>query len=253
MSMISKRRRSAASGRPNQTAREIDLWVIIEYQPPAEEEGSPPDPISGFVWDEDRREWKCRGVPFRARWSELTESEDPDEEGHWAGPGSRRDENSALRWRAEALTRASWLWLPSWFRDAPDEEGFEDDPDKFAGNEAWEGDPDLSAGDLVYCKRIEEDLHVLSWPYAVAAFELKDDLPPLNVAEDNQPVEAYKRDWVPSAHSGWGGFTKNEETIFMVADWRKVGYYGSAGANGAAEIRHCENGVIGVVCDLGCP
>ena len=254
--MKSPQRRSAAGGRPNQTAREIDLWRIVEYQAPPEEGGSPPDPVSGFVWDKDRREWKCRVVPFRAGWSEISLPETwdgGDEGGHWVAPASRRDEDAVMRWRAEALTRASWAWLPSWFRDTPDEEGFEDDPAKFAGNESWEGDPDLSAGDLVYCKRIEEDLHILSWPYTVVAFELKDALPALNAAEDNHPVDAYKRDWNSDAHLGWGGFDKNEDVIFKVADWRKVGYYGAAGANGAAEIRHCENGVIGVICDLECP
>jgi len=247
--MTIKQRRSAPFGRDKPQARKIDLWMLIGWTPDPTPGDPDPDEISGFVYDDDRREWKTRAVPFRCRWGNL------DEDGHWDGPGVPYDPDNetAQRWRQEGIRRRSWLWLPSWYRGEPDEEGWEDDPNLQAGNEAFEGDPDLSAGDLVYATRIDNELHILEVPYTVWAFELKDALPLLNAEEDNQPVDAYKRDWDASAHGGWGGFVKNTSCIFKVADWRKVGYYGDAGANGAAEIRHCDNGVIGVVCDLGCP
>ncbi len=210
------RSRSAEIGRVKSQARQMELWVLT----------------GAFEYDDDRREWKADANPFRPGYSSV------DSDGHHTGDGTPID-GGKRRWRTKDV-RASKVWLPSWYRTATDLEGFE-------------ANPDLSIGDLVYTARIDGALHVLEVPYTVWAFELKDDLPILNGGEDNHPVDAYKRDWSASAHDGWGGFSTNTDTVFKVADWRKVGYNGLDGANGAAEIRHCDNGVIGVICDLECP
>lgn len=85
--------------------------------------------------------------------------------------------------------------------------------------------------------------------HIVWAFELAEDLPQWN----QLPVWACKKDWDPSLHTGWGGYTTNPNIHFKVADWREVGYFGYAGAEGAARIRQCDNGIVGVIVDLECP
>lgn len=81
------------------------------------------------------------------------------------------------------------------------------------------------------------------------AFELAEDL-----ADDaTEPVQAYRRNWSPSANSGWGGYVTDEADIIYVFDFRQVGYWGCEGAYGAAEMIGCDNGMVGIIVDLECP
>lgn len=82
------------------------------------------------------------------------------------------------------------------------------------------------------------------------AFELKDSLEKFS----GQAVDAYWRRWDPAANNGMGGFVGTPDCeVFQVADLRQVGYEGSPGAMGAAEMRIGDNGPIGVICDMACP
>ncbi len=85
--------------------------------------------------------------------------------------------------------------------------------------------------------------------HEVCAFELAQNLPQWS----DTPVEACKKKWKPDAHGGWGGYETDAGDRIKVADWRKVGYFGYAGAEGAAVIKQSDNGPIGVICDLECP
>ena len=81
------------------------------------------------------------------------------------------------------------------------------------------------------------------------AFELAEDL-----ADDaTTPVQAYRRNWSPSANSGWGGYVTDEADIIYVFDFRQVGYWGCEGAYGAAEMIGCDTGMVGIIVDLECP
>lgn len=92
-------------------------------------------------------------------------------------------------------------------------------------------------------------------------FELAEDLPIYNGA----PVNAYRRTWNPSLHSGYGGYETDYTVTFLVADWTELGYcgygptdsrylpYHTGGAYGAAELRQSDNGVVGVIVDMECP
>ena len=81
------------------------------------------------------------------------------------------------------------------------------------------------------------------------AIELAETL----TAFSGDEVDAYIRNWDPTANSGWGGYVADCNTTIKVADRRNVGYSGVAGAQGAVEIRLCNNGRLGVIVDLCCP
>ena len=68
-----------------------------------------------------------------------------------------------------------------------------------------------------------------------------------------EPVQAYRRNWSPSANSGWGGYVTDEADIIYVFDFRQVGYWGCEGAFGAAEMTAGDNGMVGIIVDLECP
>jgi len=97
-------------------------------------------------------------------------------------------------------------------------------------------------------QRSQRGRYQRSTRYTVA-IELAEELTALSGDE----VDAYVRNWDPSANSGWGGYVVDCSTTLKVADRRNVGYYGVAGAQGAVEIRLCNNGRIGVLVDLCCP
>lgn len=81
------------------------------------------------------------------------------------------------------------------------------------------------------------------------AFELKDELTALSTT----PVAAYRRVFDPEANNGDGGFVTDCDDEILVADMRKVGYYGDTGAHGAGEPRHAKNGIRHVIVDECCP
>ena len=95
--------------------------------------------------------------------------------------------------------------------------------------------------------------------YQTVRFELAEALEQWQRCEDsNDPVTACVKKWDPGDNCGKGDFAIADACI-CVSDRRRVGYFGDAGAEGAAEIRYGnkdESGnyqEIGVIVDLECP
>jgi len=89
-------------------------------------------------------------------------------------------------------------------------------------------------------------------PMETWAFELAEDLDQW----DPVPTLAYRRFVDPSANGGNGAYVTDcsKSSKFWVVDMRQVGYWGVAGATGAADIISVENdGSMGIIVDLRCP
>ena len=82
-------------------------------------------------------------------------------------------------------------------------------------------------------------------------FKLKDPLP---LSGSVAWVKAYRGEFDASANSGKGGYTYSTavDNEFWVADLRRLGFSGAAGAVGACKIRTADNGEVGEIVDMEC-
>ena len=211
---MSDRNRSAEPGKLAVPLRPTELFVINDAP----------------EYDDDVKEWKVKGTPVRSIWGLESSGS-----GEYIGGGHRT--NGVKRWRREAETNVSTLWMPSWWRK----------PDGDQSEEAIETPPPIEKNERAYVANIDGTLHILA---DFMARHLDIVLLEELVQFSGDTVDAARKLWSPSAND----YTVDCTDIIRVSDKNKVGHNADVNGFGAVFGHRLANGTMEwILFELCCP